>query len=69
MEKLLTAAEVSEVLNISARSLQALVARGEAPINLRVGRTRRWRPSDVSAWLEDRLTRAPPKSNLNEDDT
>lgn len=55
MEHLLDAIQVSQYLKISKRSLESLLARGEGPRHLWVGRQRRWRPDDLHRWTADRL--------------
>lgn len=55
MEKLLDVNGVSEQLNISKRSLEQILARGEGPRHLLIGRLRRWRRSEVDEWVEQRL--------------
>ena len=54
MEALLSAEDVRTVLRISRRTFELLVARGEAPAHLVVGRQRRWRETDVANWIESR---------------
>ena len=46
--------ELSEFLRISRRTLQAWRQEGKGPKWLKLGRHVRYRPSDVSAWLEER---------------
>lgn len=55
MEKLLDVNGVSDQLNISKRSLEQLLASGEGPRHLLIGRLRRWRRSEVDEWVEQRL--------------
>jgi len=52
MEPLLDAREVATALRISLRTFETLVARKAAPRYITVGRQRRWRPTDVRAWLK-----------------
>lgn len=54
LRPLLTAPEVAAVLAISLRKFEQLIAANDAPVHLRVGRLRRWRASDVQAWIADR---------------
>lgn len=48
----LTAAQVSQMTGFSAKALEAMRSRGEGPRFLRVGRSVRYRLSDVHAWIE-----------------
>lgn len=49
-EAVLTANQVAKLLNISVDKLLPMVARGEGPPALRVGRTYRFRPSSLARW-------------------
>ncbi len=49
---LLDARSLSNVLSISPRTLETLVARGEGPPYIRLGRQRRWRLEEVDAWIK-----------------
>lgn len=53
LRRLLTAAQAAEVLSISTRKLWELTNCGEIP-SLRIGRSVRYRPEQIQAWL-DRL--------------
>jgi excisionase family DNA binding protein len=55
MDTLLSADEVRAVLRISRRTFDLMVSRGEAPPHLAVGRQRRWREADVSAWIDSHM--------------
>lgn len=64
-EPLMDARKVAALLGISLRTLDTLVARGEAPAFIRIGQARRWRMAEINAWIEARLggvshTRALP---------
>lgn len=50
-EKLLTQAEVAERLSVSERTLEAWRCRGFGPAFVKLGRSVRYRPSDVERWL------------------
>jgi len=39
------------VLAISLRKFEQMVAAGNAPSHVVLGRLRRWRPNDVQAWI------------------
>ena len=49
-EAMLTAAQVAELLHVSVDKLLPMIARGEGPPALRVGRTFRFRPSSIAKW-------------------
>jgi len=50
MQRLLTAKELASTLAVSLRRLEQMIANGEAPVHLKIGRLRRWRPADVDEW-------------------
>lgn len=50
-ERLLTAQQVAEHLQISDRTFEHMVSTGNAPPFIRIGRLRRWRPVDLSEWV------------------
>lgn len=65
MDALLDAATVSRILKISKRNFESLLARGDGPQFITIGRQRRWRPSDLEAWIQARLRKsANPSSGL-----
>lgn len=51
METLLTADEVRDVLRVSRRTFESMVAKRKVPLFILVGRQRRWRRTDVEAWI------------------
>ena len=51
-ERLMTPAEVSEMLGIPINTLYRWRVRGEGPTGYRLGRHVRYRRSTVEAWLE-----------------
>lgn len=55
-EPLMDARKVAALLGISLRTLDTLVARGEAPAFIRIGQARRWRMAEINAWIEARLS-------------
>lgn len=73
-EPLMDARKVAALLGISLRTLDTLVARGEAPAFIRIGQARRWRMAEINLWIEARLGGAshadaipmplPPAANL-----
>ena len=63
VDPLLDANEVARVLAVSRRTFEALLARGDGPNFLTVGRQRRWSRSDVESWMvESRLAQGRARS-------
>lgn len=58
-EPLMNARDVANMLSISLRTLDTLVARGEAPAFIRIGQARRWRVAEINTWIEARLDTSP----------
>lgn len=58
MDTLLNAEEVREVLQVSRRTFESMVAKRSAPVFILVGRQRRWRRSDVEEWIASRVEAA-----------
>lgn len=59
--KLLTANDVADLLSITPEALAQLRWRGAGPRFMKLGRSVRYHPADVSAYI-DRLRNAPPGS-------
>ena len=55
-DRLLTAEELADFLDIPIKTLYAWRSRGGGPVGLRVGRHIRYRWADVELWIEDRIT-------------
>lgn len=53
-EQLMTSDQVAELLQIPKRSLDQWAYLGTGPRFVRVGRHRRYRPSAIDAWLQER---------------
>ncbi|MFO0839908.1 MAG: helix-turn-helix domain-containing protein [Phycisphaerae bacterium] len=51
VDSLLTVQQVAKLLNISCRQVYKLVASGRLPVPVRLGRSVRWRESDLAAFL------------------
>ena len=49
---LLSSAEVSKRLRVSAKSIYKWMDEGNFPKSIRLGQMHRWRESDIEAWLE-----------------
>lgn len=58
VERLLNATDITQLLGVSRRTFDTLVARGETPPHILIGRQRRWRQQDVSDWIEALLADA-----------
>lgn len=54
-DRLLTAEELADFLDVPIKTLYAWRHRGEGPIGFRVGRHIRYRRVDVELWIEDRI--------------
>lgn len=50
-DQLIDVETLAQVLQISKRHLETLLASGDAPPFIRIGRLRRWRPEDVKTWI------------------
>lgn len=50
-ERLLTKADVAELLGVKARTIDEWVQKGKIP-SLKVGRATRFRRAEIEAWLE-----------------
>lgn len=59
-EPMMDARKVASLLGISLRTLDTLVARGEAPAFIRIGQVRRWRMAEITTWIEARLGTVVP---------
>lgn len=59
MHELLNIHDVARMLQISVRKIELMVASGELPPPIRLGRLRRWRPDTIEAWLAN-LVKAEP---------
>ncbi len=58
MERLLTPEDVSDLLGIPAKTLANWRSERVGPLPLRIGCHVRYRASDLSAWLEERVETA-----------
>ena len=54
-DRLLTAEELADFLDVPIKTLYAWRYRGEGPVGFRVGRHIRYRWIDVEEWIEDRI--------------
>lgn len=55
MEPLLRAEEVMHLLGVSRSWFERLMATGNGPACVRVGRLRRWRRQDVQRWIDSQI--------------
>lgn len=53
-EAVLTSEQVAKLLGVSMGKLLPMLARGEGPPCMRIGRTYRFRPSALARWQADR---------------
>ncbi len=51
--KMITKVEFAEILNISVRSLQRKMNRGELPAPIKIGKTLRWIRSTIQDWIDN----------------
>ena len=51
-ERLIGANEVAKRLGLSLRTFETLVAERKAPTYVRIGRIRKWREADITAWID-----------------
>ncbi|AWP23889.1 hypothetical protein C4901_11585 [Acidiferrobacter sp. SPIII_3] len=54
--------QVAAQLGCCTRMIQILVAKGEFPAPIRIGRLVRWREEDIAGWLQERAEEAQLKS-------
>ena len=53
MNPLLTVREVAALCKWSTRQVYKMVSSGRLPAPLKVGRSTRWRASDIEAWIKN----------------
>ncbi|MEX1313827.1 MAG: helix-turn-helix domain-containing protein [Desulfotignum sp.] len=53
----LTRQQAADFLNIKKSTLEAWAVRGGGPVYVRMGLAVRYRPADLLAWVESRITR------------
>jgi predicted DNA-binding transcriptional regulator AlpA len=51
-ERLLTRAEVEQRFGISKRYLEVAICKGEGPRHVKIGRSVRYRATDICIWIE-----------------
>jgi excisionase family DNA binding protein len=57
LERLLTIEELSETLQVPVRTLYDWRQKGTGPVSILAGRSLRYRPSDVAAWLDEQVAK------------
>lgn len=53
LKKLLNLKEVSELLQISKRTVYRLIAQGKLPNFIKIGGSIRWKSEDINLWVEN----------------
>ncbi len=61
MKQQLNAKELAQLLNVSERTLEYLIANDQAPPHYRLGRARRWDPEMVQQWIGERAAQQKRK--------
>ena len=64
-DRLLTAEELTDFLDVPIKTLYAWRYRREGPVGFRVGRHIRYRWTDVERWIEDRIQLAETSGRLD----
>lgn len=67
MKRLIGAREFAEKLGVSPRMLEDLIARGQVPQYIRLGRLRRWDEVQVDAWLDKQFQQPPCSAEQTEE--
>lgn len=57
IDQLLTRADLSRLLQMSKRTISRMLSAGELPQPVRIGRSVRWRESDVAQYLDNLIDR------------
>jgi len=55
LDRLLTAEELADFLDVPIKTLYAWRYRGEGPVGFRAGKHLRYRWIDVEGWIDDRI--------------
>ena len=64
--KLLRAGDLVALLGVSLRKLEQMIARGELPPHIKLGRTRRWRADHIEQWLDSMFARNGQETEKND---
>ena len=62
-DRLYSLQEFAQRLRVSPRTVETLIAQGDAPPMILIGKQRRWKPEDVTAWLDSRRCAVAPAAN------
>ncbi|UWR11552.1 helix-turn-helix transcriptional regulator [Sulfitobacter mediterraneus] len=57
-ERLLTRKEVEEAFGLSKRFLELAAVNGRGPIMIKIGRSVRYRASDIRIWIDDHAVKS-----------
>ena len=66
MGALVSTNELANRLGISVRMLETLIAKGQVPPFIKIGRLRRWHPERVDAWINERFSLAGRELEVEE---
>lgn len=67
MKRLIGAREFAEKLGVSPRMLEDLIAKGQVPQYIKLGRLRRWDEVQVDTWLDKQFQQpACPSQQMEE---
>jgi predicted DNA-binding transcriptional regulator AlpA len=58
VERLLALHDLESILRVSTRTIRRLLARRQFPAPVRIGRSLRWRPDDLRAFIHERSERS-----------
>ncbi len=53
MEQYISSKQIQRALGLSRTGIHLLLKRGDMPAGIRVGRSRRWKESEINLWLKD----------------
>lgn len=68
-DRLLTFEELADILGCSAGHLRNLKYRGRAPVAVKLGRSVRFRLSDVRAWIDEQIEMSGNSGTESSDDS
>lgn len=60
VERLLTTQELADLVGVPKATVYRWAHQGEGPVGIRIGKHRRYRLSDIEAWLEQQADRRQP---------
>jgi len=65
MDSLLSAQAFAARLGISVRMLEDLILQGKTPPYIKLGRLRRWHPTQVDAWISEQFSAVNSQAETN----